>query len=333
MFDFKDFLGITFTLLGTVIGAGFISGREIITFFYGYDPVVSSILFATGFTVVLFILFFDRFYVASKWFSLFKPFVYVGNVVLSAGMLSALDGLYSEFFPQLENLPILSVSALIVSNVIVSDGIDGLKSANMFLTPFIIAVTFILLLFTERGEYTFDGKISVVNIDEYIGLNVFTSSLTFAELGRKANAKTAAAAAVTASLVLAAGIVVISLSIFFGNYINENLPLFFAVSSVAPVLKWIFSVVILFGIFTTLISCHYPLYGLVKTKKHNFIVQALLSATIFSVSRLGFYNIVETIYPIMGAIGFVYIVLTSILQAVFRSRRSKNTSRRREYKV
>ena len=332
MFDFKEFSGITFTILGAVIGAGFISGREIVTFFYGYDPLISSALFAAGFTVVLFILFFDRSYINSKWFSFSKPLVYIGDLILAAGMLSALDNVYYELFPALYGYPALSIVSLIVSNVIVSEGVNGLKSANFFLTPLMIITIIILLAFSKKSGYEFTGNVSYLFVAEYIGLNVFTSSVLFSELNKKTNAKTATAAAVTASIILAALIFFILSAIASTEHYSTDMPLL-SLFSGNSIMKWIFSIVILFGIFTTLIASHYPLYSLVKTKKGNFFVQLLLSLTIFSISRLGFYNIVSNVYPIMGAVGIIYIVITSILQAIFRSRRPKNTSLPQECKV
>ena len=331
MFDLKDYLGTSLTILGTVIGAGFISGREIVTFFYGYDPLISSALFATGFTVVLFILFFDSSYVDSKWFSCSKPLLYIVNLILAAGMLSALDGLYLSIFPN-NPYPVLSLTALIVSNVVVGEGVEGLKSSNLFLTPIIVLITVILILFSDLNEYVSSGKFSVLLTAEYIGLNVFASSILFSELGKKTNKKTAILGAMTASLILGLLIFFISSAIFHTDSINSDMPLL-AVASKNPFLKIVFSVALLFGIFTTLLSCHYPLYHFVRTKKANFFVQLLLSATIYSVSRLGFYNIVSKLYTIMGAIGFLYIIVTSILQAVFRSRRPKSTSPRQECRV
>ena len=229
--------------------------------------------------------------------------------------------------------PVLSVFALIISAIIVSDGVSGLKTANVVLTPIIVAVSAFALFSVKRENAVFDG-VSFVSVFSYVGLNVFTSSIVFSELGETTNVKTTLPAVLLSSVTLGA-LIYLTLSAFGGaneNVIGSDMPMVSAMSG-HGVFKWIFYAVVLFGIFTTLLSSHYPLSALVSTKRLNFIPQTLLSVLLFLLSRLGFYNIVAFLYPIMGGIGIVYFIVTCFLQAVFRSARRKNTSTRQVYKV
>ena len=329
MFDIKDFFKITLTILGTVIGAGFISGREILTFFYGQNVLLSTLIFLSLFFLSLCVLFYDVKYTSSKWFAFSKPFVYAGDLVLSSGMLSALDGFYWQIFPDLKPYPILSIICIIISNVIISDGIKGLKNANFILTPIIILITVFALSLSKNFDFSAGGDISAVKLCGYVGLNVFTSSLVFVSVSEKASFKTSFTAAISASVILA-GLIFLILSALQNSsdiILQADMPLLKLLEDNAFI-KWCFTFAILFGVFTTLLSSHYPLSELVKTKKNNFLTQALLSLLIFGISRLGFYNIVSFIYPVMGGAGIVYLAVTCFSEAVFRSVRRKSTSRR-----
>ena len=326
MSGIKDFFKLTFAILGTVIGAGFISGREVLTFFYGYNALYSSLIFLLLFVATVFILFFDKKYTDSAYFSVAKPLVYVSDLVLCAGMLSALDNFYNALFPFMNNIPLLSVVTLIVSNAVVSGGVEGIKSANLFLTPVIVAVATLTLCFAGGNGVIDNNNISPVNLCEYVGLNVFTSSVLFVDMGKNSKTKTKIISALVASAFLA-GLIYFMLNAFSGakeSVLNAAMPLK-ELASDNTVLKYVFSIALVFGIVTTLLSSHYPIYTLVKTEKLNFLTQTGLSALIFFISRLGFYNIVSYLYPIMGAIGFAYIFITCVLKAFFPLKRRRNT--------
>ena len=334
MADLKNFFKITFTLLGAVIGAGFVSGREILTFFYGYDVFLSVTVFSVLFCVVLFILFFDKDYTSSKWFAAAKPLIYIGNLLLMSGMLSAIDGLFGTIFCNIPDYKLASAIFAIFSLIVVSDGIEGVKWANAVLTPVIMISLIVALSFAAKTEYSYSGEISVVKIAEYVGLNVFTSSVLFAELGKSGSKRILAVSAIAASVALACAIFVTysALTVKADSAIYADIPLLSVLSNVKAI-TWVYYAVLAFGIFTTLLSCHYPLYELVGTKKCNFIPQILLLATAYAVSRLGFYNIVSYLYPVIGGVGFAYISVTSILRSVFQAVRRKNTSAPPKYKV
>lgn len=334
MIDVKDCFKTVLTIAGTVIGAGFISGREIVTFFYGYNAVLSSAVFSVLFFIATIILFFDTDYVNSKYFAAAKPLIYIGDLVLCAGMLSALNEIYNSVFPFMNETFILPVITLIVSNVIVSGGIEGLKSANTFLTPVIIVIAVFSVVYIGFDDVTVFSAVSPVNLCSYVGLNVFTSCLVFAEIGKKTQKKTKFLAAFIVSVLLGALIFMI-LSAFSSadkSILDADMPLLSYMKGNGA-FSVVFFVALVFGIVTTLISCHCPLYALVKTEKLNFLTQACLSILIFMISRLGFYGIVSSVYPVMGAIGFIYIFITCVLKAIFPPKQRKNTLSPRERKV
>ena len=325
MSDVKDYFKLTFAILGTVIGAGFISGREVLTFFYGYNAIISATIFFVLFFLTVLILFFDQNYTNSVYFSIAKPLVYISDLVLCAGMLSALDAFYKELFPFMDNIPLFAVFTLVISNVIVSGGVEGIKSANLFLTPVIIVIALFSLIFIGNTDYSGSG-VSPIKLCEYVGLNVFTSSVLFVDIGKNSKPKVKIISAITATLVLSAIIVFIIVS--FGgadeSVLRSDMPLK-EIMCENKILNVVFSVALVFGIMTTLLSSHYPVYELVKTKRFNFLTQTALSALIFFISRLGFYNIVSYLYTAMGAIGFTYIFITCVLKAIFPLKRRKNT--------
>ena len=79
------------------------------------------------------------------------------------------------------------------------------------------------------------------------------------------------------------------------------------------VLYSVYSIIAYFGIVTTLISAHYPLFNFAKTFQKEKTAKVLLIIIAFAVSRFGFYNIVNYLYPITGVIGIIYLIVISIL--------------------
>ena len=332
----KDLSKVVFTVLGAVIGAGFSSGREILSFFAGFDPLISAILFFFLFSAILLILFFDKSYASSKFFSCAKPLIYVADLILASGMLSALDRLYYGLFPNLVGIPMLSVVFMIISVIVVSGGVEGLKSANLFFTPIVIAIMSAALMFTVNDDSA-AGGVSVVNVCKYVGLNAFTSCVLFTDMAKVVKTKTKIISVLISSLVLSA-LIYFTLRAFSGkseDVLNADIP-FLALLGGQKIFYCVFCAALALGIVTTLFACHYPLYELVKTKKCNFFTQSLLCLLIFGVSRLGFYNIVSFVYPVIGGISFFYFGASWVIFRLLifsRSKRRKNTLKPQERKV
>ncbi len=329
MATIKKSIEISLVVLGSVIGAGFITGREILEFFGTQNFLISSIIFVVLFFVFLLYIFLSNSFSSNVSKIVLTPLIYVGNLIIFSGMLSCFDSLFYEIFGLKNYLIYPSIFVLILSNFVVSKGVNGIAVANKILTPIIIIITLVFIVFLGNFNEPFISTVTLYKCFEYVGLNLFMSSILFNELGKSVNKKTAILSAVFSSFVLWLLIFLIS-SILFGEnsgILNSDIPLL-QIFNKNLLCFFTFSIVLAFGIITTLFSSHYPLYRLVETKKYNFLSQLLLSLVAFSLSRLGFYQIVAKFYPILGAIGITLIIAFSILELFFQKRLPLNTLNR-----
>lgn len=88
------------------------------------------------------------------------------------------------------------------------------------------------------------------------------------------------------------------------------MPAVYAINNIWPSIKNIYGIIILISIFTTAISLGISFLKNVSINKKSYNVIAILicaSGIIFS--RFGFSNLVNLMYPILGVLGLVQIVL------------------------
>ena len=93
------------------------------------------------------------------------------------------------------------------------------------------------------------------------------------------------------------------------NIKKLEMPAVYAISNIWPRIKGIYGMIILISIFTTAISLGISFLKNASINKKNYDVIAILicaSAIIFS--RIGFSNLVNLMYPILGVLGLVQIV-------------------------
>lgn len=87
------------------------------------------------------------------------------------------------------------------------------------------------------------------------------------------------------------------------------MPAVYAINKIYPNIKNIYGIIILISIFTTAISLGISfLKNVPKSKKsYNIIAIAIcLSSIIFS--KIGFSNLVNSFYPILGVLGAIQII-------------------------
>lgn len=94
------------------------------------------------------------------------------------------------------------------------------------------------------------------------------------------------------------------------NIKELEMPAVYAINNIWPSIKNIYGIIILISIFTTAISLGISFLKNVSVNKKSYNVMAILicaSGVIFS--RLGFSNLVNLMYPILGVLGLIQIAL------------------------
>lgn len=94
----KKVLGATSVIVGTVIGAGYISGREIAEFFLTGDLAVSALCSFLLVLPALYFLLTNKLFEKGALKNVSEIFIFAGNLVMLGGMLSAADEVFSSLF-------------------------------------------------------------------------------------------------------------------------------------------------------------------------------------------------------------------------------------------
>ena len=112
-------------------------------------------------------------------------------------------------------------------------------------------------------------------------------------------------------------IVIILLSIVYMLLINIDvdinkleMPAVYAINRICPIMKNIYGVIILISIFTTAISLGISfINNTSKNKKQFSTIGLLICSTAILFSKIGFANLVNLLYPILGMLGLVQVTL------------------------
>lgn len=339
MIYIKNIFKISFVIIGTIIGAGFASGKEIYTFFctnglYGFFSLCLS-NFLIG--IILYISFkfifvnniesylgFTKYLVGDTKLlnytinNLMNIFLLISFTVMIAG--------FGSYFSQEFNLPII-YGALIISITsffVFSSNINGVIKINSFLIP--ILIFFILLLGIKCNILSFNFY-SIIPINS-VKTNWIINSFLYASynsiilipilinLNKHINniKQIKQISFFTVFFILILSIIIfIVLSINIKEITHIEIPIIFIVKPLGNFYILLYSFVILSAIFTTAVSSGFSfLKSCARTKKQYLFLSIFIC--IFSVffCNFGFGNLINFLYPILGYVGIFEFILLFI---------------------
>lgn len=320
---------ISFVIIGAMLGAAFLSGKEFTKFFYGQDSLFSAL-------IIFFVLFLSFTFLLvsdveknSKCYLVFGCLFYFGNFIVASSMVAAVDSLSYTLFPNIQEMPIFSVTVLIFVNILLICGFQGIKRFSLMLVPFVVVAAIVIVFIPNDKVSIKSGLIQPSALLTYCGLNISLSVPLISRLGRGEGKHVCIISAFFAALIISTLIYVFSLCL---NGCDISV-----IASDLPILQiladkksfYLCYILVLFvGVITSLTSTYYPIYNLFSDFKFGIIGKILLPSVCFLVSRLGFYDIVGKIYPLIGVIGILSLIIFAVELFFFRRRRPKNTLRR-----
>lgn len=337
----KKNLSLTFQLsavfIGTIVGAGLASGQEITLFFtrYGYKSFVGiliclAIYIFMGFNII---------HISIKYnLKSYNDFI----KMVSPGLMGKLTGIVTGIFLISSSSIILAgsgallhqyfhVSKWVGTILMASIGLltllrdtDGLIEVNSFIVPcLLIVITTIFILFITLSK-------DIVNISYiksipkyksnwfiscllYGGFNTLACSGVLVPLSSEVRNKTA----LRSGLVLGSiGLTILGLMINFmlllnvPNIYNYDIPLLYIVHRFGTVVQIMLLIIIWLEMFSTEVS---DIYSLSKTLQQAFKIPykkavILILFIDILVSRLGFANLIQHVYPFFGAISLIFMI-------------------------
>ena len=312
---------ISMTMLGSLIGAGFATGKEIVNFFGIYGKFAPYLIVVAG---LLFFISLCCFFIAGKYTEnrailyFFNPLIFIAEFILLSAMISAMFSISNIFLSNSTIAYILIILCFIIS---IFD-VNGLTTINTILSPLLILSIITVSTLSIKNNYNPVCLSSESNYIRlilypflYFGLNLFTSFPLCRELGKNMTKKEIYLTSFIISITLIATITLIAISIFHSSIkiYNSDMPLAILAFNINKTFGFIFFFVIIAGIITTLLSCLYVLNSYHKKfriKKLQFSMIIILLAYLFNF--IGFSGIISLFYPLIGIFGVALYVFTEI---------------------
>ena len=287
----KKAFSLGFAYVGTVIGAGFATGREILLYFgeCSFLSVLLAGLFLGVFCYVILRL-------SSVYGSVFKAFgifekpirvfVFLSNFcVLCATISGAESVLFSSF-----SFHGGGIVFAVFSLLIVLWGVQKVKLLNVLAVPVIIIL--VCIVFFKSDFSLPSGKYSVFKPFFYASMNVITGGFLIGNNSGSVTKKESLVCSLLSGFVLTALLFFIRVS---AQNVSAQMPFLAKAESLG--LTIVGRLVLLLAMLTTVIGT------LSVCSFSNKYLALLVTSLALLLSTFGFESIVDAAYPIMGAVG------------------------------
>lgn len=313
-------LKVAFLFIGTSIGAGFSTGREIALFFGETSPwcvALSSVFIALICAIFL---------IAGKYDLIpnnipVKVATFIAGAVSLVSMLAGSEKILSD----LTGVSLLGLVMIILGAIIVIMGIEKIKWANTILIPLLILM--MIVLYIKIGAPINSGSVSILKPLHYSGLDVLLAGMVLSKEGKKLTGKQILMC-VSAICLFMFGILFILQNIVLCDEMHSSMPVLAISSSVN--MRAVSGVLIASAIFTTLIGAletvwFYSADFLSKSKKlhplslpkNKCYLTFIILLVFYPISFLGFEKIVDTCYPFVSLCGITLTIFITIKVVIF----------------
>ena len=322
---FFDLLITVFVCLGSIIGAGFVSGSELVAFFgvsnFWGVVLVSCVLTALCFCLVFSVASSQNLTIVKRNLfgqsKLFNGANVVCNFLFFVSMIAGLDAVCNAL-SLFNGLPVLSFLSVVIISFFAKFGIKGLEKLNLYLMPLVIVIVLLCAFTADKGVQVKGEKGGVVNAVLYCFLNTFvTMPVLFATAKGKSKKVLTLSAIIVAIVVFVLSVIILSVVSKNAHSLSSAMPFYLAVSS-SPFSKWL-ALALIIGAFTSGASAYHPVYKAVKDRYGVWgVVFTGVSAFVFS--RLGLTAIVKYVYPLIAGFGGLYLVKMAVYKFGIKDR-------------
>ncbi len=311
----KKIFSLSMLIVGTMIGAGFASGKEIASFFgENISPLVAVMVGIGIFLLCFFFCSIGRVYkcrdfgdVNQKMFGkihiMTDIILLLNSLIVLSGMLSGMNSLLDPILPI---SPAYSIISGVLCAVIVSKGINGLLKGNSVIVPFIVLFIVLVCCFNIDipSEMPPLAPIALPASVIYVCMNIMLACTVLVTVDEKP--KTVFWASLIAALVMTALMLIIILTLN-GCDTSSDMPLIDAAKS-SKLLYYVAVAAVATSIFTTMMTALNGISSwLAPLTGDRFAVASSLLLGLI-VSNMGFSNVVAYLYPLIGLIGLIYVI-------------------------
>jgi len=308
------------------VGAGFASGREIVSFFGDYPsifiaPIVGAVFFlgcilflSVGLKVKAHNITQANLLIMGNKHIVADIFLLFNGVVMLGGMLAAMNSLFDMVLPL---SPLYAVLAGVLCAVLVARGLKGLLKSNAILMPIVVIIMIVtsVLAITRGGSGGGDRPIffapTLFNFPMiliYMSMNMMLASTVLVSVHTFSKRQIVTASTIASiTMTCLMGVLIWALN-SSSDYLTP-MPLLSMAMTSGAVLFYFALAAIAVSIFTSMMTAMVGLDSWLKPVvggKWYSIVLVLIAGLILSM--LGFETVVAFLYPVIGLLGLVYIV-------------------------
>ncbi|SHE86176.1 Uncharacterized membrane protein YkvI [Seinonella peptonophila] len=327
-------LKISMTIIGTTIGAGFASGREIWEFFGSYGTashwslLLSLFLFFGAGMIILFIswryqtenyaellrkLMGERF--AILFDGLILIYLLTTSIVMLAGSGAIFEQWDQSFF---EGCLILALPSFLI----LFFDIRGLLSINTILMPIlsIILLAVFIYYLIQPDPYVGTKVAESIHLPvwpsaiAYAAFNIISLVAVLATMGKTINHPSEIwIAGVISFIVLGLIAILFNICLLRASHLlsQYEIPLFALVQNVSPMILLGITIVLWLSIYTTTVS---NLYGLAYRMQGllpwpHWLIGFLMLSILIPFARIGFSSLVSWLYPLYGVLNLFLLAM------------------------
>lgn len=346
---FKKSLATALSIVGAMIGVGLASGKEVVSFFarYGFWSLAFCFVSGVGFFVLIYISLkinskcknahknknrkteinkVKYEYITQIGYKkhattyLYNMILYICQISICSAMFAGIGSVLDTFRMSFILKFLLLVVLYFVSILILNSGNRVVYSFNAFLSVVLILFVFVILIV----GLCFGKVCNVVGCSFsnavclkcflYAGMNVLTvypilkDSANFVE-----NKNEIFLISLISSILISVVLFVVCLCVllFSGMNIYNDMVMLTISKSFNDVLFVVHFCLICISIFSTLLSTAYGASKCFGKYKFNNVVNVTVS---FALSFVGFSNLIDFVYPLLGIIFIVYIAFVVIFE-------------------
>lgn len=320
--EMKSFLTFLVTI-GTVIGSGFLSGKEIVVFFSRFG-LMSFPCIAFAFFLFWGLFYFFLLYGKEAVNELKKPSTAILNiaicVIISSAMIAGSIDLISFAGDFISFLFLMAL--LVAMFFIIKNGIGSVEKFNLVLVPVMLVVLLFNIIFKFGGSiqsshFSFAGFYYAFM---YVVLNCSNSGIIIAQMGKDLSKKQKARVSFFSALALCVVLCLTNIALLQNQSVfSADMPLLALFDGWQ---RLIMQAVVMLGCVTTLFSLIYSLSSCLRGLFQSKVLVYIFCMAPLVISFLGFGKIVSYLYPLTSILGGLLIVDLFFLP-LYRSFRKK----------
>lgn len=311
----KNVIKAVALFIGTVVGAGLASGKEIAVYFNGLNPLTTifSGVFLGFFCSLFMFAGKNNFLFYPKWF---RFVTLICSVITLSAMCAGAESILKPVFP------FGGLVFTLLSIFIAFSGMKQIKLINTVMVPAIILG--IALLYFKNGETNLVGSLMPFKPVSYAALNLLIAGTLMADTGKTMTKKEIIISGLISASILSGMLFCLGCTVI-GK--QGEMPLYNVAANLG--FGHIATALILLAIFTTMVSSAKIITDEITLKcKSKVLSYFICLSACYPLSLIGFSPLITYGYPLVSATGLVQLFMTIIKMlpkpVAFYAKKQKN---------